>query len=313
MAYLSENATSHTDYLARLVTFLTTNAQLVAANQQWSVLRDVTTPFPNGQFTVRREVYLKAPGLSGADEIFVQLRVYDDVGANIYMLEIRGAIQHNAALPFHQQPGVSPAHYMPLIPSAIGMRVRATGRSFIAVAKNGQVYEACHAGLMLPNARPSQYPYPLLIGGSASDGFRLTSSVSENDRAWPDPGVAALSLRWLDGAWITLQNWHAGGSNSKSSDNDRNVYPYNSTSSQQSDWWFALLRECPGGAYLPERLVLHGNAPYRGTWGEIDGAWAVPGFQMTPERVLTFDGRSFIAIPNRHRNGATDWWLLETA
>lgn len=312
MAYQSTTAADHVDYLAKLVTFLTTDAALVAANQDWALLTDITTPYTEGSFTVRREVYLRGPGLAGTDEIFVQFRVLDFVGAGQYMLHTRGAIQHNPALPWATQPGVSPEHFTPLIPSSIGCRFRATGRSAIAVAKCGNVYESAHAGLMLPNCRPEQYPYPLLIGGSTENNV-ATSSVSESNRSWPDPGNNALRLRWIDGEWIEIQNWQAGGGGAKTSVNDRNVYPYNSTSSAQSSSFFGLLRECPGGDYLPERLVLQGDAPYRGNWGEIDGAWAVPGFGLTPEASLSFDARNFIAIPNRYRTGPTDYWLLETA
>src|SRR5690606_19382076 len=140
----------------------------------WALLREDTTPEPIGDVTVRRAAYLRAPGLSGEDAIYVQFRVYEQPGANLYMLETRGAIAHHPDLPFDTQSGVSPPHWTPRSPSPIGLHLVANGRRVIGVARCGQNYEAFHAGFMLPNSRSKQYPYPLLVGGSASSATTRT-------------------------------------------------------------------------------------------------------------------------------------------
>lgn len=311
MSYATGTATSHTDLLDKLVTFLTTDAALVAAGQNWALEKDDTVAVVDGGETIRRQVYLRGPGLAGDDEIHVQLASFDDAGANIYSLHVQGSVAFNGALDFTLQPGASPATYMPLHGTSMTYRFAANGRRFIVVAKVGGVYESLHAGFMLPNARPSQYPYPLLIGACSGSRDVKTADASEDERAWPDPADGSLQLRWVDGTWLAIANWHAGPSGGQVGLFAQNVWPYNSTVDGHPDDYAMVLRACPDGSYLPERLQLHGDLPYRGVWGEIDGAYFVPGFGITPEMQLTIGSDTFRAIPNRFRTGDADYWLLK--
>lgn len=72
MAYETGTATDYLDLLDKLRVFLTSNASLVAAGQQWQVLRWQTDN--NGE----KELILKAPGLAGTDNIYCGILTKSD-------------------------------------------------------------------------------------------------------------------------------------------------------------------------------------------------------------------------------------------
>ena len=84
-------ATSHSDLLLKLETFLTTNSELVATNQQWESLKDntaqpyslSTTPDNNGYLLHR---FFKGKGLGGQDSIIVPMVLRQNVTSNYYTL-----------------------------------------------------------------------------------------------------------------------------------------------------------------------------------------------------------------------------------
>ena len=76
-------ATGHKDLLAKIRAHLT-NASL--GTQVWSVL--------GSSSAAEDPLYLKGPGLSGADEIYVNFRTVTDVGRDMYNWEIAGAVAY---------------------------------------------------------------------------------------------------------------------------------------------------------------------------------------------------------------------------
>ncbi|MGH8037003.1 MAG: hypothetical protein ACREPD_04605, partial [Stenotrophomonas sp.] len=86
MAWKTGTAANHRDLLQQLRDFLTADAALVAAGQQWAVVGGVAS----GALAANDFVSLKGRGLAGADEIFVSLQAYTVASSNYYNLALRG-------------------------------------------------------------------------------------------------------------------------------------------------------------------------------------------------------------------------------
>ena len=183
MAVQTGLATSHYDLLEKFVTFVTTNAELVSLGQNWQLLKTETTAFraiDNGQtqpsFTSNFVFkYLRAPGLANQDSIYINILCHEASTAQIFNWMILGATGYDPTKTFENQPGTlktSQASAYPatslftLINSQIQYWFVANGRRAIVVAKIGGDFFVAYMGLILPYGKPSEYPYPLLIGAN---------------------------------------------------------------------------------------------------------------------------------------------------
>src|SRR5690606_34479125 len=81
MAFEIGTATDYRDLLDRFHAFITTNPDLVAANQQWQALR-WTTDAQN------KELILKAPGLAGTEEIYCGIRTSESATSGYYLWDL---------------------------------------------------------------------------------------------------------------------------------------------------------------------------------------------------------------------------------
>lgn len=112
-----------------------------------------------------RELILLGTGLDGTKQIYIGFRTYHNVGADYYNLSVAGFTGYVSANSFVTQPGYIesgiPAHN-----ARIDYWLAVNDQRITFGLKVGTpVYEAGYAGFFFPYATPSQYPYPLVIGG----------------------------------------------------------------------------------------------------------------------------------------------------
>ena len=132
--------------------------------QRWVVLKDDTTSVVDERF-----VYLRGPGLSGTDNIHVNIRAYRGA-LNIRNWEIKGAVAFSDVSGFDDQPGTPPAGQgtiFTLRNIEMPFRIIANGRRFMVISQVVASYFSCYCGLYLPFATPAEFPYPLIIGGNS--------------------------------------------------------------------------------------------------------------------------------------------------
>jgi hypothetical protein len=99
------------------------------------------------------------------------------------------------------------------------------------------MYEHGYVGLFLPYATPSQYPYPLVVGGML-DGIPNTRYSDSNHSIYAKGSRNNLRMRFVDGAWKTpdCYPWNTGGqpnyitSNYQIRDTGGNYSPMSSSS-----------------------------------------------------------------------------------
>ena len=228
MAVEIGTATDHVDLFNKLYTFLTANADLVGAGQQWERITSVgqVPPFTASQGTsgagdegdTTGAVMLKGPGLAGADEVYVSLRLYDNTALDRQMLFLRG---HNGVVggntAYGNHVNSSSRKGVPLWRQPIAYWFVASGRRFYAAMKLGTVYESMYAGLYLPYALPAGNPYPHMIGGTTggdtSDAGQETTG--DDHRAFVDPwerSPGSLTALTPAGSWVNVRHDNSIGS-----------------------------------------------------------------------------------------------------
>lgn len=307
MAWTSGTATSFTDFYAKLRDFLTTNAALIAAGQNWSVLSGPAS----GALTFTDELLLQAPGNSGTDEILVGLHPSVSVPSDYYNMGISGYSSFNPGIPLVDQPNRLAPRYIHLWDGAMPYWFVANGRRFIIVVRVTTVYQPAYAGFILPYHLPTTWAYPVFVGGCSrtstwrysvvNDGRHSAFFAPGGDNAVP-PAVnnCSSAIRLPDGQWLGLANkWQS----STEADVTSNVIgPWASVLRPT-----ASLREGLDGQYGLQPSEIAINAPYPANLGALEGVWYVPGFGTASENTITVDGVTYLIVQNTYRTSNNEY------
>lgn len=293
------------------------------------------------------EALLKATGTSGTDAIYTGIRSEYDAANGWYNLFLNGYTGYDPnETSFFNQPGalnnwsaVTPLD-VPMVPcwnAAMPYWFRANGRSFSFGVKVSTSFEGGYLGFILPYATPSQYPYPLAVGGSLvpQDYDRAaTWRYSYNDQrhsVFPIPGSntsyptgttpnsSALYLRTPDGLWQSFaqrsgvttiyEMTQSLSSPFARSGNRTGVWPTSvrnvGGAAPRRDY-----REVLGGGYLLQPLILHQRLPTDAVWGELEGCMAISGFGNAAENTTSFAGKNYVIFQNVARTEAHEYWAM---
>lgn len=359
MAYEIGTASDYKDLLSRLRKFISdpdrvigddpNMTELVAINsdigsgeasQAWEVgegsgdvySRWNTNYDGNGNY----ELIACGPG-SGSDQIFVGIQTYSNVG--YYNWKLAGFTGYSPGITFANQPGVTNGKWprMLMWNSTIKYWFVANGRRFIVVARTSTgIYECCYGGFALPYGLPTQFSYPLVIGGS-STGYNseLYSSQDAQHRAFVDPGGSSAyigscsgnpdssqeysTLKALVGtSWLQFVN--RNGDTTCECYNV--VWPYITTNAVYngyglrdfSGYWGALKANLDG-SFPVFPLVMIASRPNICVFGELQGCYAVPrgvgNPQVNSEDTITIDGDTYIVFQNTYRTTQDEYWALK--
>lgn len=321
MAWVTDTAANITDLMTRLRDFLTTNATLVAANQQWQVVGGVAS----GAIAASDFVSLKGRGLAGEDEIYLSLQAWVVPASNYYNIRMRGHTAYNAALPGLNQAGAN-SNYVAIlgVNSPIKYWFIANGRCFKVITRINGRYDAMYGGLILPEHLPGDWSYPLFIGGSFL-GSNAAASLDtyEHSNFWNGNADfranTASSQAYLFTpmqAWLPIRNRFAG----TVLPSGRVTYPWNPYVGNQS------VRSCLDGQRWLQRGQLmaigwaSGNTdrgarvdevPEGGQfYGSFDGVFYTPAFGATAEQIATIAGVDYLLVPNVYRTGDGEYAAL---
>lgn len=293
------------------------------------------------------EALLKATGASGTDAIYTGIRSEYDAARGWYNLFLNGYTGYDPnETSFFNQPGAinnwsaaTPLD-VPMVPcwnAAMPYWFRANGRSFSFGMKASTSFEGGYLGFILPYATPSQYPYPLAVGGSLvpQDSDRSTTwRYSYNDMrhsVFPIPGSSTtnptaatpnsstLYLRTPDGLWQPFaqrtgvtdiyEMTQSSSSPFARSGIRAGVWPTSvrnvGASAPRRDY-----REVLGGGYLLQPLIMHQRLPTGAVWGELEGCMAISGFGNAAENTTSFAGKNYVIFQNVARTEAHEYWAM---
>ena len=306
MPWTSGTATDAADLLDKLLTFLTADAALVADGAAWTLLRrDSFNLDP-----LRDLAELRGPGSSAADAIYVQLALYADPAAPAYALRVLGSQSWESAIAITSpegQPGsllagagslgIQPR--MPLFNSAISYWFVANARRFIVVAKSSAYWGALYAGFILPYGTPAQYPYPLFIGANTAtnDNYQSATLDVAGSAFWRNDGDDdryGAALLQPGGGWV--------GTNRHDLANTGRTWPWSlsidAKKTNTGRYDILKLTQLPNGAspLLPAILYDCSTARPFNIWGELQGVFAVPGFDLAAGDTVTVDGVAHLVV-----------------
>lgn len=288
MAYATGTADNHLDLLADLRDFL-------VGTGGWDVVGGVAS----GAVAHDDFVSFKGKGLGGTDQIFLSIKAHTNNPAGIFSLQMRGHTAYNVAVPSDTPPGLnSPWVYLPLINDPIQYWFVANGRRFIAVCKANNRYDVFYGGFILPEHLPSDWSYPVLIGGSATGLMAAAQEGAAHRNFWsPRDGQAYV---FTPGAtWRTIQNV---------SSTEGTASPDNSLVSVEwhNDLSFSnKARTIDNSPWLQEgRLVEYATSSLnrRNFLGVYDGLMYTPAAGAVVEQVIEHGGKDYLVIANVFRN-----------
>ncbi|ALH23700.1 virion structural protein [Pseudomonas phage PaMx11] len=248
------------------------------------------------------------------------------------------------------QPGALPGfgqsytYAVPMVPcwnAAMPYWFVASGRSFRFGVKVSTNYEGGYLGFILPYATPGQYPYPLAVGGSLVPQETLRSAEWRYSYAnwrhgvYPGPGApsdptsenrwATLYLRNPDGEWGYFANRPNSSNPAPEQVQSPDVSlsaPYTPTSGSGwravwphcvNDLWSGgcrPYRECLGGGYILQPCIMLQRGPYVAVFGELEGTYAISGYQNAAENTTTWNGKTVVVFQNAYRNTVHEFWAL---
>lgn len=300
MAYETGTATSYTDLLDKLKTFVT-GAAITTEGNQWTVLRTSST-----------ELILKGLGNSRDKEIYCGIRAFLD-GVDSYQWEMRGMTGYDSGVTgLSGQPGASPAVYMHFHGASMTYWFFANGQRIIVVTKVSTVYQHGYLGFLLPYATPAQYPYPMVVGGSSDSSTRRWSATERNHSAYWNAGNSGMYIYLPNGQWANFNN-RTGTSVTVSSPgaSDRTIWPYwTGSRGVLND-----LDTAPDGSYSLHPVIP--NAPSgagsQNLFGELDGVMFVTGKSNASENTVTIGGDTYLVFQNIYRTAYEEYAAIKRA
>lgn len=293
----------HDLLLDELITFLTTNAALVAAGQNWTLLNDNHAAVSDDRF-----VYLRGPGMAGNDQVYVQIRRFTITGIAqpVYNWEIRGAQGYDSSLSFTAQPGVSPKAELVLYDEDIPYWFFANGRRFVVNARILTIHTNCYCGLYLPYATSAELRYPLAIMGTTENtNLSYLSGLGNSFNGFFFPKTNNNYQQWnaaghilkRDGTWIGLTH---NQSSLIPSDQYRlgTVWPYSEGGMVVRPSQEGIISE------FPICLLIHDFPARRGgsCYGELDGVrWVTGGPYTEQEDIIQIGSANYRVISDSGR------------
>lgn len=322
MAVETGTATDAQDLYDKLISFLTTNVDLVAAGQEWAIAWNTPAAHEN-----QTDIVLRGPGLSGQDQVYVGLRLFEDEIGDTFFIQCRGM---TGILPN----GTHYADHVNVMPNYVRMFLDvgtvsywfvANGRRFMVVVKISTNFEAMYAGLFLPYATPLSYPYPMFIGGSAGpvdgDGpFNWrTENWNHSHFPWPVNSNYYTGSNQVDanaflidpaGSWKRLANSEGVNGTPCVIGPEYTNGSYFDSDPYDSRFIMTRTMDAYGGDRILIPCTLIQKDPTDQTYGILDGAFRCQGVANSAENLITADGVDHLVVQNVYRADFNDYWAM---
>lgn len=263
------------------------------------------------------EYILKAPGLSGTEEIYCGFRLKRGIASDRYTLNTMMSLGYDSAATYGLQPYFKEAA-LPLWNSAIPYWLVANGQRLIVVAKVSTTYMVTYMGKFFPYATPSQYPYPVVLSSPSDIDARRWSDTTASLRSIQRPGAGSY-IFGHGNQWASIQDIFqssgeavraystAGYAHTLTGVENGVTIPY-STAPQ-------YINQNPDGSYTLIPYVLLGSNVFGGAqvFGELDGIMWVSGHNNASENIVVSGGKNYLVVQNVFRTGWTDYCAVELA
>lgn len=312
MAYQTGIATDHYDLHNIIRTFV--------ATQGWTELEYNTTA--NSTYGGRYSIW-RAPGLSGTEQIYTGLQVYQSVADDVYNFQIFGYTGYvNGTNPW-QQPGIGSC-VTPLYNQSIPYWMICNGQRLAVVANIQNVDVILYTGKFFPYATPGQYPYPMYIAGmmpdyGTSNWWRYSSTREDyfcgykgyTDYATSSSAYQSNSylLKPANSVWDYATTWfeHLAQADNTYPFRIRNTNNLDATASGDYGVYPVILMETI--ATYPYYTGLTSNQ--RGNiYGELDGIFRISGYNNATKNIVTINSVPYLVFRDKTLTAITDYYAM---
>lgn len=333
MAYKTGTASDCFDLYETLIEFLTTDPDLVADAQNWEV---VWQPDSNSAGENGTDVVIRGPGLSETDQVYIGMRLETNLlndSSWVEMVGMTGVIP--SALNYDQHVNVTPSggvrtHWRGNNP--MDYWIVANGRRFVLVVQVSTVYESLYGGLFLPYGDPTQYTYPLFIGGTSGNStgsgeitdWRSTATAHSNFHRsqintspsaphGPSAYMLSPSGEWLTIAITANEAQIVGPSPWEFHDDGSSWRVEKGNGSGQKGYADHHARIIQGfnGDYPMAPISLVQRTPNRCTYGVLEGVYWTPGRGNSAENIVQANGLDHVCFPNVFRTAIDAFWAVQ--
>lgn len=289
-------------------TWEVTQGLMSAAGSAWELLGAGL----DGAFD--QDYYLRAPGLTGTEEIYMNIAAYQSAANDYYNWKVAGAIGFESTFTFDGQPGRSPDAYTLLWQSETPYWFVANGQRVIVVAKISTTYQVMYLGKILPYGTPNQFPYPVLVAATTSRSEQRWSSNDTHESLIFNPGLGS-HLYVGDVGWREVRNRDGSNTNSTWRTQYLQLFPTHQQGLGKEDdrdpgWSGPQIQPAPDGTYTLLPLIpLCTNSGYAGInqFGELDGIYWVTGTANASENIVSVDGADHLVVQNMSRTNWTEY------
>jgi len=315
MAFEIATATGFDDLCDRIYNFLTANAALVGAGQQW------VSPGAAGPAWaavgvapgVNTHRALRAPGAGTDVNLHCYLTKRSNPSTPYYNLGISASGGFEAGqLPFDQPNPSSYRHWITCWDAPMPYWIVADNRFMKLMVKVGATCQTMCFGLLLPNGTPTEIPYVVYVGAvravAGETGLTSNHNSSTYDFAsFFDPSGYA-EYRHPSGVWAPVRNHYESSGSYQADTSSSSIWPWTGSTSDLNT--IATLRECfdnggPGGEYPLFQAALISSYAGNNIIGYLPGVFWIPGFSQTFENTLTIAGGNYVVAQSHvhsHRN-----------
>lgn len=300
---------------------------IVAGGTAW-VASDTITFVMTLPWTVLRssagQNYIwSAPGNDGAANIIVGVLRFTSAPGDYDDLQLLGAFGFDSGQDFTHQPNGMTDLYVPLLRvGAMNYWFTATGRRVAIVVQVSTTYQSAYLGFINPYASPTQFPYPLAVGGSMAWGPGAPPPANDTRWRWSYAGIEAAAFPMSHNqnstfdAWAQMRLrtpdglWRGFDANSLSNPSPGKIWPYVG--------FMNNLRENLDGSYplMPVILSMDDGVSIpavnqRNTYGELDGVAGTTGYNQIVENTVTVARIAWLLVQNTFRTTAEDYFAVK--
>lgn len=266
--------------------------------------------------TTRAEFAWKAPGVDGAQEIFVAGFSNTDPSNDRYNLAFRGfRFWQDRALSILDIPDHSGSKYTYLAKTPIAYWMIANGGRVIVATRISGIYQYVYAGFGLPYETPSVHPFPYLVAGSAVGQTLRWDDTTSQLRTPADPMCntssstvgptnCSLAAMFPSGVFEGIGNRYPSGSSSEGSYSSSqpigSTWPYSWGVNGQTQPFY-VRDNIDGSKPLLPVVICFGRQEPRHVWGEFDGVYYTTGFAQASEAILRDGAIDVMTIQNVFR------------
>lgn len=195
MAYKKQTYSSPVALVSALHTFITT----LGNGDKWSVVWGTAPTAANTQST---QCVYQGPGSSGKEKIYIGMQVEFSEIKNRYYVVFYGMQGINT------QAGTITNHFNMSQGVVISLgsqsfqfetRLFANARRFMLHVQFGAYSQFAYCGLMIPIARPTEYPYPLMVCANMDASNTINAPSSQTD-------YTSLSGQYNSDGWLAASD-----------------------------------------------------------------------------------------------------------